>query len=35
VPNRFGVGFSETWAVTGTGTEVLTPHDRKLHVAPM
>jgi Xaa-Pro aminopeptidase len=35
VPNRFGVGFSETWLVTETGTEVLTPHDRSLHVAPI
>ncbi|MET4348821.1 hypothetical protein ABIC07_008347, partial [Bradyrhizobium sp. RT9a] len=27
-----GVGFSETWAVTETGVEILTPHDRKLTV---
>jgi Xaa-Pro dipeptidase len=33
IPNRFGVGFSETWAVTDDGCEVLTPHDRSLFVA--
>ncbi|MEE9248269.1 MAG: Xaa-Pro peptidase family protein [Dehalococcoidia bacterium] len=34
VPGILGVGFSETWAVTETGCEVLTKHDRSLYVAP-
>jgi Xaa-Pro aminopeptidase len=33
VPNRFGVGFSETWTVTEVGCEVLTKRDRSLYVA--
>jgi Xaa-Pro aminopeptidase len=34
LPGTAGVGFSETWAVTETGCEVLTQHDRMLTVVP-
>jgi Xaa-Pro aminopeptidase len=33
VPGELGVGFSETWVVTESGVELLTQHDRSLHVA--
>ena len=33
IPNRLGVGFSETWAVTDTGCEVLTNNQRELFIA--
>ena len=33
IPGELGVGFSETWALTESGVEVLTDHDRSLHVA--
>ena len=33
VPGELGVGFSDTWVVTESGVEVLTEHDRSLHVA--
>jgi Xaa-Pro aminopeptidase len=34
LPGKVGVGFSETWAVTETGCELLTEHDRTLTVVP-
>ena len=34
LPGTAGVGFSETWVVTETGSEVLTSHDRKLTIVP-
>ena len=34
IPNRLGVGFSETWTVTESGCEVLTKRDRSLFIAP-
>ncbi|MEE9199310.1 MAG: M24 family metallopeptidase, partial [Dehalococcoidia bacterium] len=34
IPGSLGVGFSETWAVTEAGCEVLTDHKRELYVAP-
>ena len=34
IPNRLGLGFSETWTVTESGCEVLTKRDRSLFVAP-
>ena len=33
IPGELGVGFSETWAIGESGVEVLTEHDRSLHVA--
>ena len=33
IPGELGVGFSETWVVAESGVEVLTEHDRSLHVA--
>lgn len=32
IPGELGVGFSETWVVAESGVEVLTEHDRSLHV---
>lgn len=32
IPGTPGVGFSETWVVTETGCEILTPHERELSV---
>ncbi|MFQ5875350.1 MAG: M24 family metallopeptidase [Dehalococcoidia bacterium] len=34
IPGSAGIGFSETWAVTETGCEILTEHDRELYVIP-
>jgi Xaa-Pro aminopeptidase len=34
VPWKFGVGLSETIAITETGCEILTQKSRDLHVAP-
>ena len=33
IPGSMGVGFSETWAATETGCEILTQHDMDLYVA--
>lgn len=34
IPGVLGLGFSETWAVSKTGCEVLTDHNRELYVVP-
>jgi Xaa-Pro aminopeptidase len=34
VPNRFGIGLSETLLITATGCEPLTQRERDLHILP-